>query len=52
MTTEADLEVVQRLLEARHSCRAYLPTEVPRATIDAWLRTAQRAASWCNTQPW
>ena len=41
MTTQADLEVLQRLLEARHSCRAFLPTEVPRATIDAWLRWAR-----------
>lgn len=40
------------LLARRHSARAFLPTEVPRATIDAVLAKAQRAPSWCNTQPW
>jgi nitroreductase len=40
------------LLAQRHSCRAFLPQPVPRATIEAILRTAQRAASWCNSQAW
>jgi len=52
VTTESDLDVLRRLLGTRHSCRAFLPTEVPRETIEIWLRTSQRAASWCNTQPW
>ncbi|MFX6027967.1 nitroreductase family protein, partial [Acinetobacter baumannii] len=41
-----------RLLNARHSCRAFKPEPVPRATIEAILATAQRTASWTNTQPW
>ena len=40
------------VLDARYSCRGYLATPVPREVIDAILRTAQRTASWCNSQPW
>ena len=40
------------LLAARHSCRAFLPDPVPRATLEAILVSAQRAASWCNSQAW
>ena len=40
------------LLDARHSCRAFLPEPVDAATIDAVLARAQRTPSWCNTQPW
>jgi nitroreductase len=40
------------LLAQRHSCRAFMPRPVERATIEAILRTAQRAASWCNSQAW
>jgi len=47
-----DAEALDRLLNARYSCRAYRPEPVPRATIEAILRTAQRTASWCNSQPW
>lgn len=39
-------------LRARHSCRAFLPEPVPRATIERILTLAQRTASWCNCQPW
>ena len=44
--------VLQSLLDERHSCRAFLPQEVPRETIDRILSMAQKAASWCNAQPW
>ncbi|MDH0094267.1 nitroreductase family protein, partial [Achromobacter mucicolens] len=37
-------------LLARHSCRAFLPQPVPRATIERILTLAQRTASWCNCQ--
>lgn len=47
-----DLEVFDRLMTGRYSCRAFLPDPVPRATIEAILRIAQRTASWNNTQPW
>jgi len=40
------------LLAERHSCRAFLPRSVPRATIERVLRMAQRTPSWCNAQPW
>ena len=40
------------LLDARFSCRGYLPDPVPRGTVDAILALAQRTPSWCNSQPW
>ena len=45
-------QVLNDLLYARSSCRAFLQQPVPRSTIVAVLETAQRTASWCNTQPW
>ena len=45
-------DTLDRLLSGRHSCRAFLPQPVPAARIDAMLASAQRTASWCNTQPW
>ena len=50
--TPAAPEVLASLLAERHSCRAFLPTPVPRGTLEAILRTAQRTASWCNSQAW
>jgi len=47
-----DIEVVERLLGARYSCRAFRPEPVPRETIARILATAQKTASWCNSQPW
>ena len=41
-----------RLLDERHSCRAFLPNEVPRELQQRVFETAQRAASWCNSQAW
>lgn len=40
------------LLHARHSCRAFLETQVPQGTISQMLLDAGRAPSWCNAQPW
>src|SRR3979411_3320274 len=48
----ARIEVLEDLLQERFSCRAFLPDQVPRATIDRVLTAAQRTASWCNSQPW
>ncbi|MFJ8996214.1 nitroreductase [Streptomyces sp. NPDC102279] len=42
----------RRLLLERWSCRAYLPDQVPDDVIAEMFATAQRTASWCNTQPW
>lgn len=43
---------VAKLLDERFSCRAFLPTPVPKPTIESILAMAQRTASWCNAQPW
>ena len=45
-------DVLEDLLLRRWSCRAFLPDSVPRESITDLLRLAQRAPSWCNTQPW
>ncbi|MBA3032387.1 MAG: nitroreductase [Gammaproteobacteria bacterium] len=41
-----------KLIESRHSIRAFLPEAVPRQTIEQILATAARAPSGTNTQPW
>jgi nitroreductase len=46
------IAVLEYLLNARYSCRAFRPDPVPRPTIDRILTAAQRTASWCNSQPW
>ena len=46
------IAVLEDLLAARFSCRAFLPQPVPRATIERILTAAQKTASWCNSQPW
>ena len=50
MTDTAD--TLNSLLAARHSCRAFLPDQVPVDTIRDVIRMAGRAPSWCNAQPW
>jgi nitroreductase len=47
-----DAATLDRLIRTRHSCRAYTSEQVPRDRIEAMLRIAQGAASWCNSQPW
>src|SRR6266700_5735941 len=44
--------VMEELLNERYSVRAFRPEPVPRETIEHVLATAQRTASWCNSQPW
>ncbi len=44
--------MLDRLFAERYTCRRFLPASVPRATIEQILAIAQRAPSWCNTQPW
>src|SRR5215475_1677614 len=46
------IDILEDLLAARFSCRAFLPKPVPRATIERILTAAQKTASWCNSQPW
>lgn len=43
---------VDAAITSRRSVRAFLPTPVPRATIEAILAVASRAPSGVNTQPW
>ncbi|MFC9554470.1 nitroreductase [Rhodococcus sp. NPDC056960] len=45
-------QTLAQLLDARISCRAYLPTQVPRDVIERILALSQQTPSWCNTQPW
>jgi nitroreductase len=43
---------VDEAITSRRSIRAFLPTPVPRETIEAILAVAARAPSGTNTQPW
>ena len=43
---------VDAAITSRRSVRAFLPTPVPRSTIEDILRVASRAPSGVNTQPW
>jgi nitroreductase len=45
-------EVVDHAIATRQSIRAFLPTPVPRATIEQILAVSSRAPSGTNTQPW
>ena len=47
-----ELDIIEKLLAARYSCRAFKPDQVPRAHIERVLNAAQKTASWCNSQPW
>jgi len=51
-TVELPAAVLDGLLAARHSCRAFLPAQVERGVLTSILETAQRTASWCNSQAW
>jgi nitroreductase len=50
--TDTAIDILETLLAARHSCRAFMPEQVPREIIERILHAAQRTASWCNSQPW
>ena len=47
-----DIDVLDRLLADRWSCRGFTEEPVDPATIERLLLAAQRSPSWCNTQPW
>jgi nitroreductase len=44
--------VLDGMLGDRHSCRGFLPDPVDEETLSTVLSTAQKTASWCNSQPW
>lgn len=46
------VQAVEQALLSRRSVRGFLPTPVPRATIERLLELAARAPSNTNTQPW
>lgn len=48
----AQAAAVDQAITSRRSIRAYLPTPVPRQTIEEILAVASRAPSGTNTQPW
>ncbi len=43
---------VEAAILGRHSCRAFLPTGVPRAAVERLLGLASHAPSGSNSQPW
>ena len=45
-------EVVDYAIATRQSMRAFLPTPIPRATIEQILAVSSRAPSGTNVQPW
>jgi nitroreductase len=50
--TPQSIAAVDEAITSRHSMRAFLPTPVPRQTIEEILAVASRAPSGVNTQPW
>src|SRR5215212_1825132 len=45
-------EILEQLLRARYSCRAFVPAPVDDRVIERILALAQLTPSWCNAQPW
>jgi nitroreductase len=50
--TPESTAAVDEAITSRRSLRRFLPTPVPRATVEDILRVASRAPSGTNTQPW
>lgn len=50
MTSSSD--TLRSLAQARYSCRAFLPEQIPETVITDIVATARHAPSWCNAQPW
>jgi nitroreductase len=50
--TPEQTAAVDAAITSRKSIRAFLPTPVPRETVEEILRIASRAPSGTNTQPW
>jgi nitroreductase len=46
------IAAVDAAITSRRAVRAFLPTPVPRETVEDILRVASRAPSGTNTQPW
>ncbi|HAT31401.1 MAG TPA: nitrobenzoate reductase [Janthinobacterium sp.] len=52
MISSPEQHIVDAAIVSRRSIRAFLPTPVSRADIEAILEVAARAPSGTNTQPW
>ena len=52
MPTPEQTAAVDAAIKTRHSLRAFLPTAVPRQTVEDILEVASWAPSGTNTQPW
>ena len=52
MPRPEDTAAVEAAITSRRSIRAFLPTPVPRETVERILDVASRAPSGTNTQPW
>jgi nitroreductase len=52
MQAAARIEALDGLMQRRHSCRSFRSEPVTREIVLRMLRTAQRTASWCNSQSW
>jgi nitroreductase len=50
--TPSDTAATEAAITSRRSVRAFLPTPVPRETIERIFAVASRAPSGTNTQPW
>ena len=50
--TALDTASIENAITSRMSARAFLPTAVPKATLERILSVASRAPSGTNTQPW
>ena len=50
--TPDQIAIVDAAITTRRSLRAFLPTPVPRQTLEDILSVASRAPSGTNTQPW
>lgn len=50
--TPEQTAAVDTAIKTRHSLRAFLPTPVPRQTVEDILEVARWAPSGTNTQPW
>ena len=48
----SDYKALDRVLEARFSCRGYMAERVDRKIVSQIVETAQKVPSWCNSQPW
>jgi len=52
LPTPEQTALIAAAITSRRSLRAFLPTPIPRETIEDILRVASRAPSGTNTQPW